>query len=253
MGADPDRPFHAQEVVCRPSAPTVIVIAVEPSTQERLEPIEATVDEWLQATRDVVIDERERGKVLDSKSAQVTGFIGVILALDATLAVDTLNHALGATYRILLPILYLAAVALLIIGAFAAIVGSLIPQRTAAFDRTQFQEIADGPLMLSEPIPVKRTLIRSYGFELEAESGRNSRKATALQVASVCLALGLLAVGGQAVTLGVKALAMTDSAPQNTTPPKLAPKKQERPVPPAKLKMDMVKKGADGSRKRRTR
>ena len=171
-----------------------------------LEPIDETVDAWLLLTRDVVLDERERGKTLDTKIAQVTGFVGVILALDATLAAGTLNHSLAEPYRTLLPVLYLAAIALLIAGALAAIVGGMIPQRTAAIDRNQFEEIADGPLMLSEPIPVKQTIIRSYGFELRAETGRNSRKANWLQAASAFLAFGLTAVGAQAVTLGIKAL-----------------------------------------------
>lgn len=232
----------------------VIVGGVDPPYDEQFEPIETTVDAWLQATRDVVLDERERGKVLDSKSSQVTGFIGVILALDATLAVGTLNNGLGSPYTVLLPILYLTAIVLLILGALSAIVGSLIPQKTAAFDRSQFEEIADGPLMLSEPVPVKRTLIRSYGFELTAESGRNSRKATALQVASVCLALGLLAVGGQAATLGVKALVMTDKAPNSTNQPKESvASNSERPSPPAKLKTVMIKKSADESGKKEKR
>ena len=74
--------------------------------QEPLEPLEATVDAWLHATRDVVVDERERGKVLDAKAAQVVGFIGVILALDATLAVGTLTRSLSSPYSVLLPALY---------------------------------------------------------------------------------------------------------------------------------------------------
>jgi hypothetical protein len=200
-------------------------------TQARLEPLEATVDAWLEATRDVVLDERERGKALDTKTAQVTGFIGVILALDATLAQATLTRSFASPYSWLLPALYLAAIAFLIIGALAAIVGSLLPQKTAAFERAQFEELADGDAILSEPIEVKRTLIRSYGVEVSAESHRNSGKATALQVASVCLALGLIAVCGQAATLGVRALSMTDRARQ--TPPPGAPSREasKRPLP----------------------
>jgi hypothetical protein len=89
--------------------------------QPPIEPLQETVDAWLQATRDVVLDERERGKVIDTKTAQITGFIGVILALDATLAVGTLDQAtLRAPYATLLPALYLATVVLLIAAAVAA-------------------------------------------------------------------------------------------------------------------------------------
>jgi hypothetical protein len=156
-------------------------------------------------TRDVAHDERERGKVLDSKVARVIGFVGVILALDATLASSTLEQ-FREPYKTLLPSLYLAAITLLVLSALAAIVGGMIPQKTAAIDRNQFEQIADGPLMLSEPIPVKQTLIRSYGFELRTEAGRNTRKANWLHAATVLLALGFVAVAAQAATLGAKAL-----------------------------------------------
>jgi hypothetical protein len=160
----------------------------------------------MRATYEVVEDERERGKVLDSKCAQLTGFIGVILALDATLATSTLAEPLDQPYSTVLPVLYLAAVAALVIGAIAAVVGAVFPQKTLAFDREQFADFADGSIILSDTIPLKQTLIRSYGKAVSVECKRNTRKADALQIASVGLAVGLLAVAGQVATLCARSL-----------------------------------------------
>jgi hypothetical protein len=124
-----------------------------------------------------------------------------------------------------------------------------MPQKTAALEREQFEQIADGDLILSDPIAVKQTLIRSYGFELSAESGRNGRKATAVQVASIFLVLGLLAVGAQAPTLGIRSLTMSNEQAKKAVPP--APPKQDRPQPPDRLKVEWVKKGGDESGKER--
>jgi hypothetical protein len=212
---------------------------MEPS----LTPLEGTVDVLLRATYEVIEDERERGKVLDSKCAQLTGFIGVILALDATLAKDTLTNALGAPYSTLLPVLYFIAVVALTAGAISAVIGGVLPQKTLAFDREQFADFADGDIILSETVPVKQTLIRSYGKAVSIECARNTRKATALQVASICLAAGVLAVGGQVATLGIRTLnsTMANDKQQQTKP--AAP----RPTPPRELKTTLVKKGGDKS------
>lgn len=107
------------------------------------------MDALLQATYEVVEDERERGKVLDAKCAQLTGFIGVILALDATLAHDTLAEKLGAPYTTLLPVLYIIAVVALVVGAVSAVIGGVFPQKTLAFDRDQFADFADGTSFLA--------------------------------------------------------------------------------------------------------
>jgi hypothetical protein len=207
---------------------------VGPPMEPSLTPLEGTVDVLLRATYEVIEDERERGKVLDSKCAQLTGFIGVILALDATLAKDTLTNALGAPYSTLLPVLYFIAVVALTAGAISAVIGGVLPQKTLAFDREQFADFADGDIILSETVPVKQTLI---------ECARNTRKATALQVASICLAAGVLAVGGQVATLGIRTLnsTMANDKQQQTKP--AAP----RPTPPRELKTTLVKKGGDKS------
>jgi hypothetical protein len=171
------------------------------------------------------------------KCAQLTGFIGVILALDATLAQATLAETLGAPYATLLPVLYLIAVAALIVGAISAVIGGVFPQKTLAFDRDQFADFADGDIVLSETVPVKQTLIRSYGKAVSAECSRNTKKADALQIASICLAIGLLAVAGQVTTLSARTLNQSMAEKQPTQP--------KRPLPPAVLKPTIIKKGGD--------
>ena len=171
-----------------------------------LEPLPETTGLLLSATERVVEDERVRGQILDTKTAQLTGLTGVVLALDATLGRAAFGEKLGSPYETIFPILYLVAIAALATAAIAAVIGVLLPQKTRVFERSQVPEFADGDLVLAEPIPIQRTLIRTYALTVQDETKRNNTKAICLQIAAWALAIGFLAVAGQAGTLGVREL-----------------------------------------------
>jgi hypothetical protein len=82
----------------------------------------------------------------------------------------------------------------LVAAAFVAIRRLLSPQETLAFRRTDVQWLADGDLVLSESVEVKRTLIRTYGKEFVSEEERNNRKLDVVSRAGLLLMIGVVAL-----------------------------------------------------------
>jgi hypothetical protein len=163
-----------------------------------------TVDALLAATVRIVEDERSRGQTADGSAAQLVGFVGVILAIDAVLGRDVLDHGISGAYSDLFVAFFAASLIALVLGAFTAIRGVLLPQVTLAFLRRDLTSLADGDAMLAEPIEIKRTLIRTYGEDLVSEEQRNDRKLAVVNRAALLLMLGVLLLACGGVILAVE-------------------------------------------------
>jgi hypothetical protein len=176
------------------------------------EPQSETVDALLSATVRVIEDERARGETADTKTGQLVGFTGVILAVEASLGGDVFEHGISGAYSYAFVVLFLLSLLALVAAAYVAIRGLLSPQRTLAFRRADVQWLADGDLVLAEAVEVKRMLIRTYGEELVSEEERNNRKLGIVSRAGLLLMIGVVALAGESGILAVAHLAM--SAPK---------------------------------------
>ena len=163
-----------------------------------------TVDALLAATVRIVEDKHSRGQTTDGRAAQLVGFVGVILAIDAAFGRDVLDHGISGAYADLFVAFFAASLSALVLGAFIAIRGVLLPQVTLAFMRRDLTSLADGDAMLAEPIEIKRTLIRTYGEDLVSEEQRNDRKLAVVNRAALLLMLGVLLLACGGVILAVE-------------------------------------------------
>jgi hypothetical protein len=153
---------------------------------------------------DVLADERDRGKNLDSKTASLATFSGTILALDATLGQSLLRRELGSTGDDLLPAFFLLAAAALLVAVAVAVVGVLRPQRYLAVEGTELEGFAKFPLLGQTKVEIQGRMLRTVTEDvIPAERTRNDKKARNTQVSAVSLAVGLLGIAGQAATLGL--------------------------------------------------
>ena len=139
------------------------------------EPQPETVDALLSATVRVIEDERARGETADTKTGQLVGFTGVILAVEASLGSNVFDHEISGGYSYAFVALFAVSLLALAAAAFVAIRGLLSPQKTLAFRRADVQWLADGDLVLAEAVEVKRMLIRTYGEELVSEEEWSGR------------------------------------------------------------------------------
>jgi hypothetical protein len=173
------------------------------------EPQPETVDALLSATVRVIEDERARGETADTKTGQLVGFTGVILAVEASLGSNVFDHEISGGYSYAFVALFAVSLLALAAAAFVAIRGLLSPQKTLAFRRADVQWLADGDLVLAEAVEVKRMLIRTYGEELVSEEERNNRKLGVVSRAGLLLMIGVAALACEGGTVAVEHLAMS--------------------------------------------
>jgi hypothetical protein len=174
-----------------------------------LAPQPETVDALLSATVRVIEDERTRGETADTKTGQLVGFTGVILAVEASLGSDVFDHGISGGYSYAFVVLFAMSLLALAAAAFVAIRGLLRPQETLAFRRTDVNWFADGDLVLAESVEVKRMLIRTYGDELVSEEESNNRKLGVISRAGLLLMVGVVALACEGGILAVAHLAMS--------------------------------------------
>jgi hypothetical protein len=164
--------------------------------------------EFLHAAAESLIeDERERGRALDAKTAQLATFSGTILTLDVALGTLALRDSLGCVADVVLPICFLIAALGLVTAAGLAVGGVLMPQKFLAIDRRAVRGFARYPLLSAEPMEVRGKLLTSItDVQLPRERKRNDSKAEWTKGAVIALLVGLAGIAGQAITIGLDQL-----------------------------------------------
>jgi hypothetical protein len=159
------------------------------------------------AAESLIEDERERGRALDAKTAQLATFSGTILTLDVALGTLALRDSLGCVADVVLPICFLIAALGLVTAAGLAVGGVLMPQKFLAIDRRAVRGFARYPLLSAEPMEVRGRLLTSItDVQLPRERKRNDSKAEWTKGAVIALLVGLAGIAGQAITIGLDQL-----------------------------------------------
>jgi hypothetical protein len=179
-----------------------------PGSTPLFNPEPETVEALLATTVRVVTDERSRGQAADTKAGQLVGFIGVILAIDASLGGDVFDNGITGAYGDIFACLFVISLFVLVAAAYVAIRGLLRPQGTLAFRSSEVKQLADNPLVQAEAVEIKRTLIRTYCDALVAEEETNNRKLDVVNRAGLLLTIGVFALAAGGGTLAVEYLAM---------------------------------------------
>jgi hypothetical protein len=171
------------------------------------EPNPESVKVLQEAAESLIEDERQRGRALDAKTAQLATFSGTILTLDVALGTLALRHSLGCVADVVLPLCFLVAAVGLVVSAGLGIAGVLMPQTFLSIDRKAVRSFARYPLLSTDVTTVRARLLTSItDVQLPRERERNNRKAEWTKGAAIALLVGLAGIAGQAVTIGLDQL-----------------------------------------------
>jgi hypothetical protein len=151
-------------------------------------------------------DERSRGETLTTRASTLAGFSGTILALVATLGREMFKLDLGAVGNPVVRVLFLLSVGALVAAATLAVGGALRARARELLAVADVRDFPNPPWITAEPVEIKRKWLASLATTLEQDRSNNDRRAKLGQAAGVALLIGLIAVAGQAVALGVDEL-----------------------------------------------
>lgn len=161
----------------------------------------------LGAAEALIEDERQRGRALDAKTAQLATFSGTILTLDVALGTLALDKNLGCVADVALPFCFLVAGIGLVVAAGFAIGGVLMPQKFLSIHRDAVRNFSRYPLLSTDATLVRARLLSSItDVQLPRERERNDGKAKWTKAAAIALLVGLAGIAGQAVTIGLSQL-----------------------------------------------
>lgn len=178
-------------------------------------------DEWKEATGElnddgiaelvriaegVVADERERGRQLDSKSASLAGFSGLILTIDIALARSVLTLDLGDVGDVVARVGFVVASVALLAATALAIAGVLMPQKYRGLGKDQVDDFGGPTFQLAQTREVHRALLPALALTLAQDRTVNDCKARLTKGVAACLLVGFLGLTTAALTLAMYSL-----------------------------------------------
>jgi hypothetical protein len=161
------------------------------------------VAELLAIATDAVADERERGRALDTKTASLAGFTGLILSVDGALAGPLFSRHLGSLGRPLALVLFLIAVVFLLLAVLLAVVGVLMPQRYRGMGREQLRHFNSRATQAHDALWVHQSMLGALANILAQDRPVNDCKAKLTKTVARLLAVGFVFVAAEALTIGV--------------------------------------------------
>ncbi len=200
------------------------------------------IAELVRIAEGVTADERDRGRQLDSKSASLAGFSGLILTIDVALARSVFGLDLGDVGNVAARAGFVVAATALLLATTLAIAGVLMPQRYRGLGRDAVDDFNGPEFQTTSRSEIHRSLLQSLAFSLAQDRSVNDCKARLTKGVARALLVGFLALTVPALTLAVRSLdsPMHTSASANT---KTASRAQPKPSPPpAPLETETVEK-----------
>ena len=162
-----------------------------------------SVEALLSLTQRVADEERARTAALTTKTSTLAGFSGTILAIVLALGRDLFARPLGDPAAALVPILFVVSVLALATAGTLAIRGVLRTQQRLTIDADQLRAFAAPPWTSTDPIEINGNALASLARAIGHDRALNDRKARLADMAALALLVGLLAVAGQALCLGL--------------------------------------------------
>jgi hypothetical protein len=161
------------------------------------------VAELLSIATDTVADERERGRALDTKSASLAGFTGLILSLDGALSGPLFSTKLGTVGRPVTLVLFLVAVLFLLLAVLLAVVGVLMPQKYRGMGREQLRNFNSPDTQAHDALWVHQSMLGALANILAQDRPVNDCKAKLTKRVALFLAIGFIFVAAEVLTIGV--------------------------------------------------
>jgi uncharacterized membrane protein SirB2 len=199
-------PSRLQMLLCkkcfekRGQALTTSADAVAPESRADPEGVAALVA----IATDAVEDERERGRALDSKTASLAGFTGLILSVNGLLAGPIFKQKLGNVGRPLAQAFFFLAMLCLLLAILLAVVGVLMPQKYRGMGREQLRDFTSPAVQAHDATWVNQSMLGALAVIIAQDRPINDCKARLTKGVALFLALAFVLVAGEAATLGLQ-------------------------------------------------
>lgn len=162
----------------------------------------ASVEVLLPIVREILAEERARGRHLDQKAGAFSGFVAIALSLEAGLAPNAYGGTLlGCQSEAVFTVMFILAIGSLLTAAGIAILGVLAPQTHLGVSDEQIDGYSDRPKVTTPPADLRMTELRTLTDVTVGDRQAYDRKARRLTYASIALAIGVLGISGQAITI----------------------------------------------------
>jgi hypothetical protein len=175
-----------------------------PTQEPAGQPNEEGVAVLLTIATETVADERDRGRALDAKAASLTGFTGLILSVNGALASAFLSHHLGAVGKPVAIVFFFLAIILLLAAVLLAVVGVLMPQSYRGMGRKELRNFATPAVQANSALWVRQSMLGALANIIAKDRPVNDCKARLTKGVAGLLALGFVAVAGEALTIGLR-------------------------------------------------
>jgi len=162
----------------------------------------ASVEVLLPIVRDVLAEERARARHLDQKGGALAGFTAISISLEAGLAPTAYDgKLLSCQSEAVFTVMFVLAVASLLVAAGLAIVGVLSPKDQWGVTDEQIDAYSDRPKVITPPEDLRIAELRTLTEIAKLDRQTIDSKARFLKFASLALGLGVLGISGQALTI----------------------------------------------------
>lgn len=201
-----DRPNRLQSLLCKKCFERDDSAASEPDSGSgnAATPNAGGVAALLAIATDAVADERDRGRVLDTKAWQLTGYSGLILTGNGLLAGAIFKHNLGAVGRPVAQTFFFLAIACLLLAVLLAIGGVLMPQKYRGMGRGQLRNFTSPAVQAQNETWVHQRMLGALADTIAHDRPVNDCKARLTKGVARFLALAFVFVAGEAATLAVQ-------------------------------------------------
>jgi hypothetical protein len=202
------RPTRLQLLLCRKCfeqrAQSVTTEPAEDADGTEAKPDAKGVAALLAIATDAVEDERERGRALDSKTASLAGFTGLILSVNGLLAGPIFKQKLGSVGRPLAQMFFFVAMLCLLLAILLAVVGVLMPQKYRGMGRDQLRDFTSPVVQANSETWVHQSMLGALAIIIAQDRPLNDCKARLTKGVALFLALAFVLVAGEAATLGLQ-------------------------------------------------
>lgn len=164
------------------------------------------VAELLAIATDTVADERDRGRALDTKTASLAGFTGLILSVNGALAGLLFSKPFGSVGKPLALAFFFIALLFLLSAVLLAVEGVLMPQSYRGMGREQLRNFNSPATQAHNALWVHQSMLGALEHILDQDRPVNDCKAKLTKGVARLLSLGFIFVALEALTIGVSQL-----------------------------------------------
>lgn len=162
-----------------------------------------TVEAALEIVGTVDDEARVTGRHLDTKTGSLIGVAAVVLTLNATLGRPILAADLEGAWDTIASVSFMGSIAALLVAIAAGMFGVLVPKQQQSAQVAFIEKLAEDAILNEPADALREGWLQAQTRITVSDRHANRSRVFWMRVSAIALGVGLLAVAGQAVTLGV--------------------------------------------------